>query len=182
MFRQRFPAPLVLTALLLCAGGAGAAAQTSTAAPVPHASALVKVSTCSPALNVNQGTAFVGYAPGYWGRGPYWGDVYGARYYQPAMTTTSPQLGIDYVNVSHKTMSSIEFGLVANGILKAEVRDVGTFSPGAEIKHKFPLSPNVFPIGTGLPQCPALRITFADGTKWRNPLLPPKNTHIYYHP
>lgn len=147
----------------------------------PSAAALVKVTACNPALNVSRGPAYVGYAPGYWG-GPYWSDIYGARYYRAPMSTTSPQLHIDYVNVSPKTMHSIEFGLVANGILKAEVRDVGTFSNGAEIKHTFGLSPNVFPIGTGLPQCVPLRINFADGSKWRNPTLPPKNDRIYYRP
>ena len=150
-------------------------------APVPHASQLVKVSTCNPKLNVMQSGGFVGYAPGFY-RGGYWGDVYGSAYYEPPVTTTDPQLAIDYVNVSHKPMSEIEFGLVANGILLAEVRDVGTFSPGAEIKHKFGISANVFPIRTGLPQCVPLHISFADGTKWRNPNLPPKNEHIYYRP
>jgi len=79
-------------------------------------------------------------------------------------------------------MHTIEFGLVANGVLRAEVRDVGTFSPGAEIKHSFGISANVFPIQTGLPQCIPLRITFADGSKWRNPALPHKNEKIYLHP
>lgn len=160
----------------------GPATAQAAATAVPHASSLVNVSVCNPKLNVTQSGGFAGYAPGYY-RGPaFWGDAYGGRYYQPPVTTADPQLGIDYTNISSKAMHSIEFGLVANGILKAEVRDVGKFSPGAEIKHKFGISPNVFPIGTGLPQCVPLRITFADGTKWRNPQLPPKNTNIYYHP
>ena len=79
-------------------------------------------------------------------------------------------------------MTEIEFGLVTSGTLRAEVKDVGTFSPGAEIKHKFGISPNVFPLQTALEQCVPLRITFADGTKWRNPGLPPKNQHIYLNP
>ncbi len=79
-------------------------------------------------------------------------------------------------------MHEIQFGLIANGILRAEVRDVGTFSPGAEIKHSFGISANVFPIQTGLPQCIPLHIQFADGAKWRNPHLPPKNQKIYLHP
>jgi hypothetical protein len=128
---------------------------------------------------------FAGYSPAYWGgaRG-YWGwpDVYGGSFYQPPVTTTKPELGIDYVNIAHKTMHMIEFGLIANGILRAEVRDVGTFSPGAEIKHSFGISANVFPIQTGLPQCIPLHIEFADGSKWRNPKLPPKNENIYLHP
>lgn len=125
---------------------------------------------------------YAAYPVGYVGPGPYWGDVYGARYYQPPVTTTNPELAIHYKNISPKTMHQIEFGLVANGILKAEVRDVGTFSSGVHIKHRFGISANVFPIGTGLPQCVPLRITFADGTTWRNPALPPKNTQIYYNP
>ena len=61
----------------------------------------------------------------------------------------------------------------------AEVRDVGTFSPGAEIKHKFGISTNVFPLQTGLPQCVPLGIQFEDGTKWRNPALPAHNPQLY---
>jgi hypothetical protein len=164
----------------------------STAAPAmapahhaPHASQLVKVSACDPKLNLMQsggymaGPGYYGYAPGWGYRGGYWGDPYGFNYYQPPVTTAMPQLGIDYVNLSHKTMSEIEFGLVANGQLRAEVKDVGTFSPGVEIKHKFGISTNVFPIQTGLPQCVPLRITFADGTHWRNPALPPHNKQLY---
>ncbi len=160
-----------------------APAPATQAAPVPHHH-LLSVKSCNPKLNVMQSGGFVGagWGPGWGYGGGYWGDVYGARYYQAPVTTADPQLGIDYVNISHKEMTQIEFGLVANGILKAEVKDVGTFAPGVEIKHKFGISANVFPIATGLPQCVPLRITFADGTKWRNPALPPKNTHIYYNP
>jgi len=132
-------------------------------------------------MNVSRSPGLVGYSRGVWGS-PWWYDPYGARFYSPPVATANPQLGIDYVNVSHKTMHTIEFGLVAEGVLKAEVRDVGTFSPGAEIKHRFPLNANVFPIGTALSRCVPLRIHFTDGTTWRNPHLPPRNNRIYYHP
>ena len=160
------------------ASPAGMPAATS----VVHGSQLIHVSECNPKLNVMQsgGYAGPGWAPGWGYRGAYWGDVYGAGFYQPPVTTADPQLGIHYKNISTKVMDAIEFGLIANGRLVAEVRDVGTFSPGAEIKHKFGLSPNVFPIQTSLPQCVPLRITFADGTKWRNPRLPPKNSAMYH--
>jgi hypothetical protein len=184
-------APFLLTAMLAWVAAVPAGADNpppagsgamSAAAPVVHGSQLIKVQDCNPKLNVSQSGGFVGYAPGWGYRGGYYGDVYGARYYQPAVTTTDPQLGIHYTNISSRPMTSIEFGLIANGHLVAEVRDVGTFSPGAEIKHKFGISPNVFPLQTGLPQCVPLRITFADGTKWRNPRLPPKNQGIGTHP
>jgi hypothetical protein len=102
----------------------------------------------------------------------YWWNVYGYRYYEPPITSTSPELGIDFTNVTDQVMRDIEFGLVANGDLVAEVKDVGKFSPGIEIKHRFGISHNVFPIHTGLAQCVPLRITFADGRTWTSPHLP----------
>jgi hypothetical protein len=150
-----------------------------------HANQLIHVKTCDPKLNINTsggyapGPYYGAYAPGWGYRGGYWGDPYGYRYYQEPVTTTLPQLGIDYVNVSPKTMSEIDFGLVVNGVLRAEVKDAGTFSPGVEIKHKFGISENVFPIQSALPQCIPLRITFENGKHWTNPGLPPKNTKLY---
>lgn len=141
------------------------------ATPSTHGSHLIKVSNCEPKLNLKQSGRYSRYyVPVVW-RGA-WVDPYGRRYYEPPVSTTNPELGIHYTNISDKPMRSIEFGLVAKGNLVAEVRDVGTFSPGAEIKHRFGISENVFPIGTGLPQCVPLRIAFADGTTWTNPSLP----------
>lgn len=143
------------------------------AQPVTHEHP-VKVTTCDP--RQNQVTSYgPAWSPAYYPGYPYyWNDVYGARYWQPAyvQSSSSPTLGIDYTNQTSKVMKQIEFGLIANGRLVAEVRDVGTFSPGVEIKHKFGLSENVFPLQTGLPHCVPLRITFEDGTHWRNPRLP----------
>ena len=81
-----------------------------------------------------------GFYRGYWG----YPSVYGPTYYQ-APVEHDPTLGIDYTNVTNVVMKQIEFGLIVKGVLVAEVKDVGTFSPGAEIKHKFGLNPNVFP-------------------------------------
>ena len=44
---------------------------------------------------------------------------------------------VDFTNITHKVMNTVVWGLVANGRLVAEASDVGTFSPGAEIKHKY---------------------------------------------
>jgi hypothetical protein len=196
MLIQRASAPVLLTAFLVAAAAMPAAAQSAAPAASPAAMApapaathkpimssqLIKVSACHPSLNLMQsGGYYGGFAPGFYGGGV-WPDAYGVGFYQPPVTTSNPQLAIDYMNISHKTMKQIEFGLVVNGILRAEVKDAGTFSPNAEIKHRFGLSANVFPIQSGLPQCFPLRITFEDGTKWRNPRLPPKNQHIYVHP
>ena len=138
----------------------------------------IHVSKCAP----EQGAVAVapGFVRGYYPAGPYyWRDVYGYRYLQPAMSTSSPTLKIDYRNVTSKPISEIQFGLVARGDLIAEVRDVGTFSPNIEIRHEFGLNPNVFPIGTGLPRCVPLHVQFADGTTWRSPHLPALRRSLY---
>jgi hypothetical protein len=137
---------------------------------------IVKVNRCAPEENlkhITTGDYVAGYYPPH-GR-YYWNDPYGRRYYQyPVSTTTTshPELAIDFVNVSSTPINNIDFGLVAKGYVVAEVRDVGTFAPGAEIKHRFGLNPNVFPLGTGLAQCVPLHATFANGTAWTSPHLP----------
>lgn len=142
----------------------------------PHAPSPIHVTHCNPSLNQQ-----VGYTPGFYPAGPYyWNDVYGRGFVQP-MYTNNPTLAIHYVNVTNKVIKTVEFGLVARGSLVAEVRDVGTFSPGADIKHRFGISQNVFPIGTGLPQCLPLRVTFEDGTKWRSSHLPALSRSLYSH-
>jgi hypothetical protein len=152
---------------------------------IAQSSAPVKVNKCLP-IGPKTTVHYSGYTPAYYPSGPYyWRDPYGRRYYQyPAVSanthTTNPTLDIDYVNVTHDPIAQIDFGLVAKGILVAEVRDVGTFSPGAEIKHNFGLNPNVFPLGTGLAQCVPLRATYKNGTTWENPHLPSPNTSIYH--
>jgi len=189
MHIQRALAPSSLAAFIVCAAMVPAAAQ-PTASPggamapathaVVHASQLIQVNACHAALNISQSGGWAGYSPGWYGGR--WADPWGGYWAQPSYTTTDPQLGVDYMNISPKVMTEIQFGLIANGILKAEARDVGKFTPNAEIKHKFNIPASTFPIGTGLPQCVPLHIVFEDGTKWRNPNLPPKNQHIYLNP
>jgi hypothetical protein len=154
---------------------APAYSHTSTSHPI-------KVNGCNPSRN-NYMAA--GYTAGYYpvGIGPYWGwpSVYGPSYYQYPVQG-NPTLGIDYMNATNVVMKTIEFGLVVRGELVAEVRDVGTFSPGAEIKHEFGLNRNVFPLQTSFAECVPLKITYADGTKWKNPHLPALKRSIYGKP
>lgn len=170
-----------LIALLAMGVAPPALAQTSMVNGALPTAAVLHVNRCDPQLNPPVMTGpYVGFGPGYYPGGRYyWNDVYGYRYNQAPMLPANGTLFLDFKNITHKVMSTIEFGLVANGHLVAEVRDVGKFSPNVEIKHEFGLSPNVFPIQTGLPQCPALRITFADGTKWVNPRLPGLEHALY---
>ncbi|MDH2910175.1 MAG: hypothetical protein HKL92_08345 [Candidatus Eremiobacteraeota bacterium] len=152
-----------------------------------HASAIksrtyhhpVKITICRP----SRGTAITGgfsdaYYPGY----PYyWDDVYGNRFDQPPVRS-DPRLAIAYSNATNHPMREIEFGLLARGRLVAEVRDVGTFSPGAQIRHVFGLSPNAFPLSTSFPKCVPLRVTFTNGSIWKNPHLPALQRSIYSLP
>ncbi|HEY1429789.1 MAG TPA: hypothetical protein VGF18_09460 [Candidatus Tumulicola sp.] len=164
----------------------GAAALALAFAPGPtlalqaHITHPIRVTTCNPQRNTYMSG---GYVPAYYPGGPYWGwpSVYGYNYYQYPVQK-DPTLSIDYSNSTNVVMTDIEFGLVANGRLVAEVRDVGTFSPGAEIKHQFGLNPNVFPLQTSFAKCVPLHIKFADGTKWKNPNLPALQRSIYAHP
>jgi len=178
----------VAAALAALTIGAGTAAIAQTTTPVTPmtpvkgmraASKLIKVSMCDPKRYVAE-PAYVGFSPGYYPFAPYyWTDPYGFRYRQFPPTPASATLSIDYVNVTTNVMKTIDFGLIARGQLVAEVRDVGTFSPNAEIKHQFGLSPNVFPLRTALAQCVPLHIIYADGTTWTNPRLPKMRREIY---
>jgi hypothetical protein len=173
-----------VAALCLVAASPAAPAQTSQIAMSQAAHLTtehpIKVNACNPERNVSYN--YAGYTPGfypyayrgYWG----WPSVYGPTYYQPSVSQ-NPTLGIDYVNVTSVVMKQIEFGLIVRGSLVAEVKDVGTFSPGAEIKHKYGLNPNVFPLQTSFAKCVPLKITFENGSTWKNPHLPAYRASMY---
>lgn len=168
--------------IILCVLFAGVMfAFASEAATAVMAGAPVTVSRCDPIPGtVRRPRGFVrGFYPA--GRPYFWRDVYGFRYRQwPFPTsTTAPTLNIEYSNVTSDPIHTIEFGLVSRGSLIAQVRDVGYFSQGAEIRHSFGLNPNVFPIGTGLPQCVPLRVTWHNGKTWTNPHLPRLERSLY---
>jgi hypothetical protein len=168
----------VAAALALIAPGAAAFAQTSVpapgaaATPAPAGSALVHVTGCStkhagsganpsfiapePPAGMASNTSFT--------------TVYGDGYYQPIPGSSGPVMLVSFTNISTKSMTVVEFGLLSNEILSGEARDVGTFSPGALVKSKLGISLKA--ILPGATRCVPLRITFADGTKWRNPRLP----------
>jgi hypothetical protein len=151
-------------------------------APALPGASLLRVSTCNPQLSAPP--VYGGFSPGFYpggfyGRPYYWNDPYGFNYYQAPITAASATLQIDYTNIGTLTMKEIQFGLVARGHLVAEVRDVGKFSPHAEIKHSFGISRNVFPLQTAIVNCVPLHIVFDNGTQWTNPRLPQIEPKIY---
>ncbi len=86
------------------------------------------------------------------------------------LTSSSSGIQIQFTNESTKTANLINFAVDSNGD-SFLIRDVGTFSPGIEIKHRYSN-------GAGqafvLPQfiapklsCSVQSVRFSDGTVWR---------------
>ena len=102
-----------------------------------------------------------------------WIDPYGRAHYPGVFPRDEGFLGINYQNDAKVVASEIDFGLVVRGSLVALATDLGTFSPGIEIRHEFVISREVFPIGTAFPYCAVLRVKYNDGSEWHNPNPPP---------
>jgi hypothetical protein len=82
-------------------------------------------------------------------------------------------LKIHFRNTAGVVAEEVDFGLVARNDLVEKIKDVGTFSPGVLIQHKYKVSRSIFPLRTALPYCAVLRVRYADGHVWTNP-EPPK--------
>jgi|SRR5579884_61699 len=86
------------------------------------------------------------------------------------VASTSSGIQIQFTNESSKTANLINFAVDSNGS-SFVIRDVGTFSPGVEIKHRFTngsgqafvlpqfVAPNI--------SCHVQSVGFTDGTMWR---------------
>jgi hypothetical protein len=81
-------------------------------------------------------------------------------------------LKIYYRNTAAAVAREVDFGLVARDELVDKVKDVGKFSPGILIEHKFKVSRDIFPLRTALPYCAVLRVQYDDGRVWKNPNPP----------
>lgn len=86
----------------------------------------------------------------------------------PASASTGMQ--IEFVNESNQTATLVNFNVQSGGD-QFVIRDVGTFSPGVSIKHKYRNGAGQAFI---LPEfiapkiaCDVASVTFADGTVWR---------------
>jgi hypothetical protein len=82
-------------------------------------------------------------------------------------------LKIHYRSMAPVVAEEVDFGLVVRHDLVEQVKDVGTFSPGVLIQHKFKVSRDIFPLRTAVPYCAVLRVRYKDGHVWSNP-QPPK--------
>ncbi|HLI94482.1 MAG TPA: hypothetical protein VKT72_00160 [Candidatus Baltobacteraceae bacterium] len=133
--------PISLLAAFSVIAPLGAAAQTSGNEPVA-------INACGPILNGNNTQ-----------------NLFGVP-----VASSSSGIKIQFTNESPKTANLINFAVKSNGD-SFVIRDVGTFSPGIEITHKFTN-------GSGqafvLPQfvapkisCRVQSVGFTDGTVWR---------------
>lgn len=79
---------------------------------------------------------------------------------------------IEYVIYGHKTVSSITFAVgyrnAAQHFLRT-VTDVGTFSPGVTINHRFALYNDVTYAGAPTSSCMPVRVKYSDATLWIAP-------------
>lgn len=83
-----------------------------------------------------------------------------------------PMAMIDFSNVSNNLITSVEFGLVANGKLLAVVRDGGSFAPNARIMHAYGIAASAVPSAGTMAECVPLLVRYANGTTWMNPSMP----------
>jgi hypothetical protein len=77
---------------------------------------------------------------------------------------------VSYQNSSSKPITAADFALVMHGRIDAAARDLHNLRPGDGNTAHFPLDGDdkVYH-----PQCIPLRVNYADGTVWYNPLFAP---------
>lgn len=82
---------------------------------------------------------------------------------------------ITYVNLGHRTASSVTFAVgyrnAANHYLR-RVTDVGSFAPGATIEHTLSLYNDVTYAGAATSLCVPVEVKYAGGTVWMAPSRP----------
>lgn len=148
---------LLIAAIALLAAGSGSSVPAG-AVGIQAAGSQITVNTCLPHKGKHAHLRRYVDAFGNW-----------QTRMDPARAST---LEIHYVNTAKTAAKEIDFGLSARNVLVAQVKDVGTFSTGIAIDHDFLIPRSVFPLRTGLPQCPVLKVVYADGSSWVNPNPP----------
>jgi hypothetical protein len=93
----------------------------------------------------------------------HWIDPWGRPYSEPG---TRASVSIDFVNSGSQAATAVDFGLVVSTVLVAEMRDTGTFAPGAQISHTLGVSAQALPVRNA--RCVPLRVQWADGTSWKS--------------
>lgn len=139
-----------LPALLLASAALSLAAPPALAIVMPGP---IRVHACVPQMSVPPQTIH---------------GLYGRTYVQPGMPTS---VMVHYTNDGELAATTVEFGLVVDGRVRSELRDVGSFARGAEIRHSLGVKHDVA-LGNAT-HCVPLRVVFSDGSVWKNPDPPP---------
>jgi len=145
-YRRRFTVAALASAAFLLAPWAAFGQN----GPVtsPPSGAPVTINSCAPMIDQSQGPSVAG------------------------LTLASPSSGIqiEFVNDSTKTADLVNFSVTSNGS-QFIIRDVGTFSSGVSINHKYRngagqsfvlpafIAPHI--------QCAVASVRFTDGSVWR---------------
>ena len=106
-----------------------------------------------------------------------WVDVYGVTHPVTDFPADQAFLAIAYTNTATKAAREIDFGLVSRGELIAIAHD-RDFERDGLVAHEFVILrmfhprelPNRF--NADLPYCAVLKVTYSDGSSWRNPNPP----------
>lgn len=89
-------------------------------------------------------------------------DASSANAYDP-----NGQWRMSYENSSSKPIVAADFALVMHGYIQAVARDLHNLGPGGTSSPRFlQWDPHVYH-----PKCVPLRVSYADGTQWENPLF-----------
>lgn len=78
---------------------------------------------------------------------------------------------VNYQNSSAKPIVASDFALIMHGKIDAAARNLHSLAPGDGTTARFGLYDN----NVYHPQCIPLRVNYADGTVWYNPLFAPKS-------
>jgi hypothetical protein len=87
------------------------------------------------------------------------------------LVVTPGSVKIDFTNTANGPATRVAFVLLAGGSIIDRTDDVGTFSKGATISYSFPAD-----LYRSVQQVAVAKVTFADGTVWQNPNVPPERT------
>jgi hypothetical protein len=117
-------------------------------APPADGASPITINTCGPMVDKNSGTSIAGIN----------------------VASTSSGMHIQFTNESNRTADLVNFAVNSNGT-QFVIRDVGTFSPGVSIDHKYRNgSGQSFVLPAFIPpniKCSVSSVRFTDGSLWR---------------
>jgi|GEM_PF-5193004 len=131
-------------ALPVCASGA----------PLDGGDAPVAISECTPSLGKSVKVTH---------------ELNAQGQYETTTTTpvgSGPKLKVTFTNERPDVAKEVRIALIEGNRVVQAVDDTGTFAKGASIRHTFPLSPSVSPLGLSQARCAVFYVKYANGAVW----------------